>query len=128
MLRILLSIAAGYFSITVLNSFAHLIVSVYFKTEITLAGVANLPTDIWVIGFTALQLIFGLLGGLLATTLAKDNKHLVILGFILLMVAIGIVDYSVLNDREPLWYLITAPFLQIMGILSGYHLQANQQT
>lgn len=126
MIRSMLSIAAGYFSIAVLNSFVHLIVSVYFKTGLKLTGVSGLPSIPWVIGITALQLFFGLFGGLIAATIAKKDKHLVILGLILLMAAIAIVDHSVLSSREPFWYLLTAPALKITGIFIGYKLQIKQ--
>lgn len=126
MIRSMLAIAAGYFSIAVLNSFIHLIVAIYSKSEIFLSGVANLPSAAWVIGFTALQFVFGLFAGLLATTLGSDNPQRVLLGFILLMVAVSLVDYSMLNEREPLWYLITAPALKIGGIFTGYKLQIKQ--
>lgn len=125
MIRAMLAIAAGYFSITALNSFIHLIVSIYFKTEIILTGIAGLPSRMWAIGFTVLQFGFGLFGGLLATTLAK-NTHRVILGFILLMVAISLLDYSILSDREPLWYLIVAPTLKISGVFLGFRLVSAQ--
>ena len=127
MIRSMMAIAAGYFSIAILNSLTHLIISIYSKTELTLAGIAMLPSDEWVIAITALQPVFALFGGLLATTLAKDNKHLVLLGFILLMVTVAIVDYSVLSEREPLWYLIVAPILKITGVTAGYFIQINQQ-
>lgn len=122
----MLVIVAGYFAIAVPNSFIHLIVAIYSKSEVFLTGVANLPSPVWVIGFTALQFLFGLFGGLLVTTLESNHPHRVILGFVLLMVAVGLVDYSVLSDREPLWYLITAPALKIGGIFTGYKLQTNQ--
>lgn len=125
MIRTMLAIAAGYFSITALNSFAHLIVSVYFKTEINLVGIASLPSVTWSIGFTALQLALGLFGGLLAATIAKD-PHRTILGLLLIMVAVSLVDYAVLSDREPLWYLIIAPTLKVTGIFAGYKLIQNQ--
>lgn len=118
----MLAIAAGYFSIAALNSFVHLIVSIYFKTDIFLTGVSQLPTNIWVAGITALQFAFGLFGGLLTTTLAGKKAHIEILGFILLMVTISFIDYSVLNSQEPLWYLITSPVLRILGIFTGYRL------
>lgn len=126
MIRSMLAIAAGYFSILFLNSFAHLIVSFYFKTEITLAGVANLPSLSWAIVITLLQLAFGLFGGLLSTTIAEDNKRIVILGFILLMIIISLLDYSILKEREPLWYLLSAPTLKIAGLFLGYRLQIKQ--
>jgi len=126
MIRSLLSIAAGYFAITVPNSFIHLIVSVYYKLDLSLAGVANLPSATWVAGLTALQLALGLFAGLLATTIARENKHRVILGFILLMVIIACTDYFMLSNREPFWYLITAPILKILGIFAGYKLQIQQ--
>lgn len=122
----MLAIAAGYLSIAFLNSFAHLIISFYFKTEITLSGIANLPSATWAFGLTLLQPVFGLFGGLLATTIAENNKRIVILGFILLMVAIALADYTMLKEREPLWYLILAPSLKIAGLYTGYRLQIKQ--
>lgn len=122
MIRSMLAIAAGYFSIVVLNSFVHLIVSIYFKTDIFLTGIAQLPSVAWVYGITGLQFAFGLFGGLFTSTLAGSNAYLEILGFILLMIIIAFVDYSVLNEREPLWYLITSPALKVLGIFLGYRL------
>ncbi len=127
MIRSILSIAAGYFAIAVPNSFIHIIVSVYFKADnLALTGIANLPSATWIAGITALQLALGLFGGLLASTIAKQNQHHVILGFILLMVIMGFTDYSMLSNREPLWYLIAAPILKIVGIFAGYKLQIQQ--
>lgn len=127
MVRSLLAIAAGYFSIALLNSFARLIVSVYFKTDLFLSGIAKLPSLPWVAGFTVLQFILGIFGGLLATTLAQKNIHITILGFILLIACVGLLNYSELNHREPLWYLLTAPALTMGGIFLGYKLQSGQQ-
>lgn len=126
MVRSMLAIAAGYFSMAALNSFSHLIVSFYFRSDITLTGIAHLPSSVWVIGFTILQLVFGLFGGLLTTTLANAKGHLAILGLLLLMVIIGLLDYSMLSDREPQWYLIVAPALKIAGIFLGYRMQLSQ--
>jgi len=127
MIRSILSIAAGYFAIAIPNSFIHVIISVYFKAEnVALTGITNLPSATWVVGITALQLALGIFGGLLASTIAQQNKHHVILGFILLMVIIGFTDYSMLNNREPIWYLIAAPTLKIAGIFTGYKLQIQQ--
>lgn len=122
MIRSMLAIAAGYFSIVVLNSFVHLIISIYFNTDVFLTGVAQLPSMAWVYGITGLQFAFGLFGGLLTSTLARSYAHLEILGFILLMIIIAFVDYTVLNEREPLWYLITSPALKVLGIFLGYRL------
>lgn len=122
----MLAIAAGYFSIVILNSFVHLIISVYLKYEIILTGIAQIPSGIWSFGITAMQFGFGLFGGLLTTTLAGSKSHIEILVFILLMTLISFLDYSVLNDREPLWYLIVSPALRIMGIFLGYKLIKSQ--
>lgn len=126
MIRSMMAIAAGYISMLALNSFVHLIVSIYFRMDITLTGIAMLPSPNWVFGFTALQLIFGLFGGLLAATLAPGRANLVLAVFILLMVAIALIDYTMLSDREPLWYLITAPALEIAGITTGFYLHSKQ--
>jgi ABC-type multidrug transport system permease subunit len=125
MVRTMIAIAAGYFSIAALNSFIHIITSIYFRADISLTGISHLPSTTWIIGITFLQFAFGLFGGLLATTIAK-NASKVILGFILIMVAVSLINYSILVDSEPLWYLITAPVLTISGIYMGYHLQTQE--
>jgi len=122
MLRSMLAIAAGYFSILVLNSLIHIITSVYFRIDLSLTGIAHLPSAPWVIGITVLQFIFGLFGGLLTTTIAQTKEFIAILGFILLITIIGLMDYTILNEREPLWYLITSPALKAAGIFTGYQL------
>lgn len=125
MIQTMLAIAAGYFSIAVLNSFIHIIISIYFKKEVALTGIANLPSTTWALGITVLQFALGLFGGLLATTLAIKTER-VILGLILLMAAISLIDYSVLSEREPLWYLISAPVLKISGIFIGFKIIQSQ--
>ena len=129
MVRQMMAIAAGYFSIVFLNGLIHVILSVYFNTDLSLAGISHLPSLSWTVLFTALQLLFGLFGGLLTATIAQNNQHIAILGFILLMVIISLINYSVLSMQEPLWYLITSPSLKIIGILAGYQLiQAQNKT
>lgn len=122
MVRQMMAVAAGYFSILALNSIIHVIVSVYFKTGLHLKGISHLPSLPWIVGFTALQFAFGLFGGLLATTIARSSQHIAILGFVLLMTIIALIDYSSLSAQEPLWYLITSPALKIAGIFTGYRL------
>ncbi|MGM0546164.1 MAG: hypothetical protein ACQEST_05520 [Bacteroidota bacterium] len=127
MIRTMGAIAAGYFSITILNSFIHLITSIYFQGDFSLSGISHLPSTAWVIGVTIMQFVLGLFGGLLATTIAH-KKSKAILGFILIMVAISLINYSMMVDSEPLWYLITAPALTISGIYMGYRIQSQQTT
>lgn len=66
------AIAAGYFSIAVLNSFNRILTSIYFRSDLTLTGNTYLPSTAWVIGVTLLQFAFGLLRSLLAATIARD--------------------------------------------------------
>lgn len=127
MIRTMGAIAAGYFSITVLNSFIHLITSIYFRSDLTLTGIAYLPSTSWIIGVTVLQFAFGFFGGLLATTIAR-NATRVILGLILIMVTISLINYSMMVDSEPLWYLITGPILTVSGIYMGYRIQSQEST
>ena len=122
MLRSMMAIAAGYISMLVINSLIHVITSVYFKTGLSLTGISHLSSMPWIVGITGLQLLLGLFGGLLATTIAQSKQHIAILGFVLLMVIIGLFNYTALSTQEPLWYLITAPALRITGILAGYRL------
>ncbi|MDZ7680169.1 MAG: hypothetical protein U5J63_00315 [Fodinibius sp.] len=122
MFRPIMAIVAGYFSIAALNSLIHIITSVYFKTGLSLSGISHLSSMPWTIGITGLQLLLGLFGGLLATTIAQSKQHVAILGFILLIAIIGFFNYTVLSAQEPLWYLIAAPGLRIAGIFAGYRL------
>lgn len=126
MIRTMFAIATGYFSMVFLNSFIHLIISFYFRAEFALFGISNLPSTVWVAGVTLLQFVFGLLGGLLATTIEQKNRSIMLLGFILLIVALSLINYSMLSEQEPLWYLISAPLLKIGGIITGYRLQIKQ--
>lgn len=121
----MLAIATGYFSIALLSGFSRLIVSIYLKNDITLTGIESFPTT-WAFGLTGLGFFFGLFGGLLTTTLAESEGIIEIVGFIFIMAGVGLVDYSMLNDREPLWYLIASPTLKMSGIFIGYHLKRKQ--
>lgn len=125
MIRTIGAIAAGYFSITILNSFIHLVTSIYFRSDLTLTGITYLPTTTWMIGVTILQFVFGLFGGLLATTIARQTSK-VILGLILIMIAVSLINYSMMVDSEPLWYLIIAPLLTVSGIYMGYRMQSQE--
>jgi len=127
MVRQMMAVAAGYFSIAALNSLIHIIVSVYFKTGLSLTGISHLPSIPWIVGVTALQFLFGLFAGLLTTTIAQSKQHIAILGFVLLMAIIAFIDYTTLSEQEPLWYLITSPALKIIGIFAGYRLIQSQQ-
>lgn len=126
MIRALLALVAGYISIIALNSFFHLIVSVYFNTELLLSGISQLPSSLWIIGFTLVQFLWGLFAGFFTTTLARENSSIAILGLLLIIVATSFINYSVLSGREPLWYLITAPVLKMAGIYLGFTLQSNK--
>ena len=126
MFRSMLAIAGGYITILILNSLVHLIISVYFRSDLFLTGISQLPSTAWVIGVTALQFAFGLMAGLLTSSLAKSKPNREITGFILLMTAIAIIDYTMLSSQEPMWYLIASPALKIIGIFTGFRLFLNQ--
>jgi len=126
MIRSMLAVAAGYISISFLNGFSHAVTSLYFRHSLSLTGVASLPSPAWGYGFTVLQFIFGLFAGLLTASITKTKGHIEILALILLIIAAGFIDYSVLSNREPLWYLITAPTLKVAGIFIGYILKQKQ--
>lgn len=126
MIRSMMAIVAGYLSISFLNDFSHAVTSLYFRHELSLTGIANLPAPAWGYGFAFLQLILGLFAGLLTSTIVKTKGSLEILALILLIVAAGCIDYSVLSNREPLWYLITSPALKVLGIYLGFILKQKQ--
>lgn len=126
MIRSMLAVVAGYISIAFLNAFSHAVTSLYFRHSLSLTGIANLPSPAWGYGFTLLQFVFGLFAGLLTCSIAKTKEHIDILALIMLIVASGFIDYSMLNNREPLWYLITSPSLKVTGIFIGYILKQKQ--
>lgn len=123
MIRSVLAVAAGYISITVLNSFIHLIAAVYTNSELSLTGIAALPSEGWQLGITGLLLLFGLIGGLLTTTLSKTSGQLEILILIFLIMSTGFIDYLALANSEPMWYLIASPLLKTGGIFLGYRIK-----
>lgn len=123
MIRSVLAVAAGYISITVLTSFLHLIAAVYSNSEWSLTGIADLPSEGWQYSVTGLMFIFGIIGGLLTTTLSKTSGHLEILILIFLVLATGFIDYRALANSEPMWYLIASPFLKTSGIFLGYRIK-----
>lgn len=122
----MLAIVAGYISIIFLDSFSHAVTSLYFEHGLYLTGVANLPSPVWGYGFALLQFIFGLFAGLLTASIAKSKGGLEIVSLVLLIVAAGCIDYSVLSRQEPLWYLITSPALKSFGIYLGFVLKQKQ--
>lgn len=123
MIRSVLAVAAGFISISVLNSFIHLIAAVYTNSELSLTGIAALPSESWQYGITGLLLLFGLIGGFLTTTLSKTSGHLEILILVLLIIGTGFIDYLALANSEPMWYLIASPLLKTGGILLGFELK-----
>lgn len=125
MYRSMLAIAAGYFTIALLSGFSRLIISVYLKTGISITGINAFPFQ-WAIGLTVLGFFFGLFAGLLTTTIATSNGNIEILGFILIMVIMALIDYTIMGSQEPMWYLIASPVLKIFGVYSGYHIKKKQ--
>lgn len=126
MIRSVLAVAAGYISIVVLNGFLRIIASVYSNTDLSLAGISNLPSEGWQYGVTGLLLVFGIIGGLLTTTLSKTSGKLEILSLLLLVVGVGFIDYQALENSEPMWYLVTSPLLKIGGVYLGYRIKKLQ--
>lgn len=126
MIRWVLAVAAGYIAIVVLNGFLRIIASVYTNTDLSLTGVAGLPSEVWQYGVTGLLLIFGMIGGLLTTTMSKTSGQLEIISLILLIVGVGFIDYRALENSEPMWYLITSPLLKIGGIYLGFRIKKLQ--
>lgn len=123
MIRSVLAVAAGYISIAVLYSFSRLIAAVYSNSELSLIGIAALPSEGWQFGITGLLLLFGVIGGLLTTTLSKTSGHLEILILVLLIMGTGFIDYLALANSEPMWYLIASPLLKTGGIFLGYRIK-----
>lgn len=128
MVRSALAVAAGYISMIVLNGFLSIIASVYSNTDLSLTGVADLPSEGWQYSVTGLLLVFGIIGGLLTTTLSKTNGRLEILSLILLITGVGFIDYQALENSEPIWYLISSPLLKIGGIYLGFRIQNLQNS
>ncbi|HEX6983485.1 MAG TPA: hypothetical protein VF181_12070 [Balneolaceae bacterium] len=126
MTRSLLAIVAGYLTITVLNVLSRLIISLVFGTGFSLTGVRNVPSEFWIYTLTCLQFVFGFLAGLMVLLIAKAEPYIEILVLILLMGAAALVDYSMLSEREPLWFLVTSPVLKILGIFTAFRLNVKQ--
>lgn len=122
MIRSTLAIAAGYISMIALNGFMRIIIAVYHHRDLSLSGIESLPSDGWSYLMVGIQYVWGTLAGLLTTSIAQPQAHIEILALVLLLVGSGFIDYNMMQQREPLWYLFLSPALKISGILSGYYL------
>jgi hypothetical protein len=85
-----------------------------------------LPSPGWGYAFTALQFLFGLFAGLLTSSIVKTEGMIEIWALILLIVAAGYIDYSILSNSEPLWFLIISPVLKAGGIYLGFVIKQKQ--
>ena len=125
MLKSLFAIIAGQLSITLLQTFSRVIVGLYFRTEITITGIAHLPSTTWMYFVTALNIIFGLFGGLITSSVAKKSGRLEVLILALLIFIWGLFSFQMTASVEPTWYRILSPLLIILGLLAGYKLKTN---
>lgn len=126
MIRSTLAIAAGYLSIIALNGFVRIILAVYHHSDLSFSGITSLPSDEWGYFIVGAQYLWGLLAGFLTVSIVSSQAHLETLALVLLLVGSGCIDYSMLHQNEPLWYLILSPVLKILGVLSGYYLLQQQ--
>lgn len=126
MKRTLLAIVAGQLTIAGLNGFARIILSLYQRTEIVLSGVEHLPSTPWAVGITALGFLFGMFGGLITCTLARGSYTVEVVALILLTVALGLFDFTLLPDAHTSWSLVAAPALKVAGIYTGYRIVTRQ--
>lgn len=125
MIRSTLAIGAGYISILALDSFVRIIIGAYHNGQIALGGISSLPSDEWGYLLVGLQFFWGLLAGLLVSSIARKQSHIETLSLILLLVGSGFIDYSMLQQSEPLWFFISTSLLRIVGILAGYYMHAH---
>ena len=121
MIRSTLAIGAGYISIIALDSFVRIIIGAYHSGQIILSGISSLPSTEWGYLLVALQLLWGLFAGLLVSSIAQNKHYIETLGLILLLVGSGFMDYSMLQQSEPLWFLIAVPLLRVIGVFVGYY-------
>ena len=121
MIRSTLAIGAGYISIIALDSFVRIIISAYNSEQIILSGISSLPSSEWGYLLVALQFLWGLFAGLLVSSIIQNKNHIETLGLILLVIGSGFIDYSMLQQSEPLWFLIAVPLLRAIGVFVGYH-------
>ena len=125
MLKSLIAIIVGQLSITMLQAFTRAVIGVYFRTEITMTGVSHLPSSVWMYFITALNLIFGLFGGLITSSIARGKGKMEVLILVILIFIWGLFSFQMTVNTEPTWYKISAPLLTISGILAGYYLKLN---
>jgi hypothetical protein len=124
--RSLFAVIAGYLSVIFFNSFVRFVISVYSKANVSLSGVADLPSALLMYLFTAAGFLFGLIGGLITCSIVNDDAKIEILALIILIVTAGLFAYHFTGNAEPLWYLISAPLLKMGGIFTAYYLKLEQ--
>lgn len=126
MIRSLLAIIAGHLSITFLNGLTRLIIALYFRTDIQLSGVSHFPSPFWQYAFIALNVAFGIFGGLITSSIVQKKYGMEILVLICLIITTGFFEYEFLNMAEPIWYLVLSPLAKAMGVWGGYRVKLAQ--
>jgi hypothetical protein len=126
MIRSLSAVVAGQLSIIFLSGFAYLVVALYFRSEIYLSGVSHLPAPFWQYALVFLQLIFGMFGGLVTCSIARQRYGIEVLALVSIIVILGFFEYQFLSIREPAWYLLFSPLAKIAGVWLAYRIKAAQ--
>ncbi|MDZ7715022.1 MAG: hypothetical protein U5J95_02300 [Balneolaceae bacterium] len=128
MIKSLIAVIVGQLSITLLQTFSRVVVGAYFRTELTITGISHLPSLTWMYFLTALNFIFGMFGGLITSSLARNKGRLEVLILALLIFIWGLFSFQMTLNTEPVWYRILAPLLTIFGVMTGYLLKKNMDT
>lgn len=122
MIRSLAAIITGQLSIMLLSGLSRLAIGTYLETDLSLSGISYVPSFTLGIILTALSLIFGILGGLITCIIAEGNYKIEILSLSLLVLTVGLFDFTFISQAEPLWYFLANTGLTIAGIFLGYRI------
>lgn len=118
--------AAGYLSISMIESFVRVIISIYSGSDMILTGVSALPSSFLAVTLTVDGVVFGLIGGFITCSISNSKSHTEILSLIVLVAASGFFFYYFKGSAEPIWYIICDPLLKILGIFAAYKIFLNQ--
>ena len=122
-MKSVLAIAAGFFSMVILEGFARIIIAFYHREDFIFSGIEALPSIGWIVLLLCVVTFLGVFGTLLTTTIAGFDplKHTISLALLVILLRI----LPILFKPESVSLLL--PLLPItfnlIGIIAGYFIK-----
>lgn len=122
MIRSVSAVAAGYITIVLLDLLFRLAAARLTGFAPALTGIGDLPSTGWQYASTGILIVYGMAGGMVTSSVVRTSADMEILSLILLAIFVGFVNFRVLAEIEPIWYLTVSPLLKTGGIFLGFRI------